>query len=57
MLKDQPWAKNHLAFVREHSEETMSKDPTIRGMAKGRMIVGIHFLQQDFYYLLLQMTL
>tara|TARA_R100000353_G_scaffold128311_2_gene91082 strand:- start:2795 stop:7216 length:4422 start_codon:yes stop_codon:yes gene_type:complete len=48
ILKDQPWAKNHLAFVREHSEEIMSKDPTIRGMAKGRMIVGNSFLTAGF---------
>ena len=48
LLKDQAWAKNHLAFVREHAEEIMSKDPSIRGMAKGRMIVGNSFLTAGF---------
>ncbi len=40
LLKDNAWAKQHLAFVRETAEDFASDDSAVRGMAKGRMIVG-----------------
>tara|TARA_B100000212_G_scaffold149106_1_gene112078 strand:- start:4775 stop:9196 length:4422 start_codon:yes stop_codon:yes gene_type:complete len=48
LLERYPWAKKHIAFVREHAEDMASKDPAVRGMAKGRMIAGNGFLLSGF---------